>query len=136
MLFLSQAVGVDLSIGQQIVILGILMLSSKGMAGVPGSAFVALSATAAAIGAFPVAAVALLLGADRLMDSMRVFTNLLGNCMATFVVAKWEGMLDKDQMHAALNGELATAEADDVPEIRDFSKDYAITTEGPEGNRA
>ena len=74
MMFLAQAVGVDLGFGQQLAIMGILILSSKGMAGVPGSAFVALSATAAAIGAFPVAAVALLLGADRLMDSMRVFT--------------------------------------------------------------
>ncbi|GAA4873277.1 C4-dicarboxylate transporter DctA [Saccharopolyspora cebuensis] len=105
MLFLSQAVGVDLTLGEQILVLGVLMLSSKGMAGVPGSAFVALSATAAAVGAFPVAAVSLLLGADRLMDSMRVFTNLLGNCAATFVVARWEGMLDRDRMRAALNGE-------------------------------
>ncbi|OLM20458.1 MULTISPECIES: cation:dicarboxylase symporter family transporter [unclassified Pseudonocardia] len=104
MIFLSQAVGADLTLGQQIVVLGILMLSSKGMAGVPGSAFVALSATAAAVGAFPVAAVALLLGADRLMDSMRVFTNLLGNCLATFVVARWEGMLDRDRMRAVLDG--------------------------------
>jgi len=79
MMFLSQAVGVELSLGQQVMSLGILLLSSKGMAGVPGSAFVALSATAAAVGAFPVAAVALLLGADRLMDSMRVFTNLHGH---------------------------------------------------------
>ncbi|MBC3192284.1 cation:dicarboxylase symporter family transporter [Pseudonocardia sp. C8] len=117
MLFLAQAVGVDLSLGQQIVILGILMLSSKGMAGVPGSAFVALSATAAAVNAFPVAAVALLLGADRLMDSMRVFTNLLGNCMATFVVARWEGLLDRDQMKAALDGRLSEEELADVDEV-------------------
>lgn len=111
MMFLSQAVGVELSLGQQIMILGILLLSSKGMAGVPGSAFVALSATAAAVGAFPVAAVALLLGADRLMDSMRVVTNLLGNCMATFVVARWEGMLDRDRMRAVLNGEQSDEDA-------------------------
>ncbi|MFP5021777.1 cation:dicarboxylate symporter family transporter [Pseudonocardia phyllosphaerae] len=103
MMFLAQAVGVDLDLGTQLAIVGILMLSSKGMAGVPGSAFVALSATAAAVGAFPVAAVALLLGADRLMDSMRVFTNLLGNCMATFVVAHWEGRLDRERMAAVLD---------------------------------
>jgi aerobic C4-dicarboxylate transport protein len=90
------------------------MLTSKGMAGVPGSSFLALSATAAAIGAYPVAGVALLLGADRIMDSMRVFVNLLGNCVATFVVAKWEGQLDVERMHAAVNGELEDAE--DVPE--------------------
>lgn len=114
MMFLAQAVGVELGIGEQLTIMGILILSSKGMAGVPGSAFVALSATAAAIGAFPVAAVALLLGADRLMDSMRVFTNLLGNCLATFVVAKWSGMLDTEKMHAVLDRGFVPDDPDDV----------------------
>ena len=114
MMFLAQAVGVDLGFGQQLAIMGILILSSKGMAGVPGSAFVALSATAAAIGAFPVAAVALLLGADRLMDSMRVFTNLLGNCLATFVVANWGGLLDKEKMRAVLDGKITPDDPDYV----------------------
>jgi aerobic C4-dicarboxylate transport protein len=114
MMFLAHAVGVDLGFGQQLAIMGILILSSKGMAGVPGSAFVALSATAAAIGAFPVAAVALLLGADRLMDSMRVFTNLLGNCLATFVVANWGGLLDKEKMRAVLDGKITPDDPDDV----------------------
>ncbi|GAA3173937.1 hypothetical protein GCM10020255_064200 [Rhodococcus baikonurensis] len=93
MLFLAQALGVDLTLGEQITAVLVLMLTSKGMAGVPGSSFLALSATVAAIGhgAIPVAAVALLLGADRIMDSMRVSVNLLGNCVATFVVANWEG---------------------------------------------
>ncbi len=106
-LFLAQALGVDLSLGEQITAVLILMLTSKGMAGVPGSSFLALSATIAAIGhgAIPVAAVALLLGADRIMDSMRVSVNLLGNCVATFVVANWEGQLDKDRMRKVLNGE-------------------------------
>jgi aerobic C4-dicarboxylate transport protein len=105
-LFLSQALGVDLSIGEQITALLVLMLTSKGMAGVPGSSFLALSATVAAIGhgAIPVAAVALLLGADRIMDSMRVSVNLLGNCVATFVVANWEGQLDKQRMRDVLGG--------------------------------
>jgi aerobic C4-dicarboxylate transport protein len=106
-LFLAQALGVDLSLGEQITAVLILMLTSKGMAGVPGSSFLALSATIAAIGhgAIPVAAVAILLGADRIMDSMRVTVNLLGNCVATFVVANWEGQLDKDRMRKVLNGE-------------------------------
>lgn len=103
--FLAQAVGIDLTLGQEITILAVLMLSSKGMAGVPGSAFLALSATAAALNAFPIAVVALLLGADRFMDTMRVFTNLMGNCVAAFVVAKWEGMLDTSKMKAVLSGE-------------------------------
>jgi len=112
--FLAQAVGVDMSIGEQLAMVGVLMLTSKGMAGVPGSSFLALSATATAIGAYPVAAVAVLLGADRIMDSMRVFVNLLGNCVATFVVSKWEGQLDVERMHAVMNGEIDVTE--DVPE--------------------
>ncbi|MCV7287086.1 C4-dicarboxylate transporter DctA [Mycolicibacterium wolinskyi] len=106
-LFLAQALGVDLSLGEQITAVLVLMLTSKGMAGVPGSSFLALSATVAAIGhgAIPVAAVALLLGADRIMDSMRVSVNLLGNCVATFVVAAWEGQLDKERMRKVLAGE-------------------------------
>jgi aerobic C4-dicarboxylate transport protein len=100
--FLAQAVGVPLSIGDQVVIVLVLMLTSKGMAGVPGSAFLALSATLAAVGSIPAAAVSLLLGADRIMDSMRVFTNLLGNCVATFVVARWEGLLDREKLEEAL----------------------------------
>jgi len=108
LLFLAQALGVDLSIGEQITAVLVLMLTSKGMAGVPGSSFLALSATVAAIGhgAIPVAAVALLLGADRIMDSMRVSVNLLGNCVATFVVANWEDQLDKDRMRKVLSGEI------------------------------
>ncbi|MFD1989295.1 C4-dicarboxylate transporter DctA [Paenibacillus nicotianae] len=110
--FLAQAVGIDLTLGQEITILAVLMLSSKGMAGVPGSAFLALSATAAALNAFPVAVVALLLGADRFMDTMRVFTNLMGNCVAAFVVAKWEGMLDISKMKAVLSGEWTEEESE------------------------
>lgn len=101
LLFLAQAFGVNLSLGEQLAALGVLMLTSKGMAGVPGSSFLALSATATALGIFPVAGVALLLGADRLMDSMRVSVNLLGNCVATFVVSRWENSLDYGKMRAA-----------------------------------
>ncbi|WP_179118544.1 C4-dicarboxylate transporter DctA [Saccharothrix sp. ALI-22-I] len=113
-LFLAQALGVDLSLGEQITAVLVLMLTSKGMAGVPGSSFLALSATIAAIGhgAIPVAAVAILLGADRIMDSMRVSVNLLGNCVATLVVARWEGQLDRDRLRAVLAGE-------DVPPLQD-----------------
>ncbi len=133
-LFLSQALGVDLSLGEQITAVLVLMLTSKGMAGVPGSSFLALSATVAAIGhgAIPVAAVALQLGADRIMDSMRVSVNLLGNCVATFVVANWEGMLDKDRMRAVLAGEpvkpLTEIGPDGEPEI--LAEEEALLT-GP-----
>ena len=116
-LFLAQAFGVDLSLTEQLTIVLVLMLTSKGMAGVPGSSFLALSATAAAIGAFPVAGVALLLGADRIMDSMRVSINLLGNCVATFVVANWEGQLDRQRMTDVLDGRVPVE--DDVEGLDD-----------------
>ncbi|WP_354232107.1 cation:dicarboxylate symporter family transporter [Arthrobacter bambusae] len=119
LLFLAQAFGHNLDLGQQLAALGILMLTSKGMAGVPGSAFLALSATAGALGIFPVAGVALLLGADRLMDSMRVVVNLLGNCVATFVVSKWEGQFDRNAMLAAFRGE------DTTPEITDAASEHS-----------
>jgi aerobic C4-dicarboxylate transport protein len=119
LLFLAQALGVDLSLGEQLTAVLVLMLTSKGMAGVPGSSFLALSATVAAIGhgAIPVAAVALLLGADRIMDSMRVSVNLLGNCIATFVVANWEGQLDKGRARDVLDGKPVPAlQDDDMPD--------------------
>jgi aerobic C4-dicarboxylate transport protein len=127
MLFLAQALGVDLSLGEQITAMLVLMLTSKGMAGVPGSSFLALSATVAAIGhgSIPVAAVALLLGADRIMDSMRVSVNLLGNCVATFVVSNWEGRLDKERMRKVLNGE-------DVPPLDDVDPVTADVQVPPE----
>ncbi|MGO4422870.1 cation:dicarboxylase symporter family transporter, partial [Streptomyces sp. MCAF7] len=109
-LFISQAVGVDLSLGQQITVVLVLMLTSKGMAGVPGSAFLALSATASALGVIPAAAVALLLGVDRIMDSMRVATNLLGNCVAVFAVSRWEGALDMAKAKRVLDGERPVVE--------------------------
>ncbi|EQM30205.1 C4-dicarboxylate transporter DctA [Rhodococcus erythropolis] len=127
MLFLAQALGVDLTLGEQITAVLVLMLTSKGMAGVPGSSFLALSATVAAIGhgAIPVAAVALLLGADRIMDSMRVSVNLLGNCVATFVVANWEGQLDKERMRRVLDGE-------DVPPLEEVDPITGKTVPAPE----
>ncbi|MGW2326921.1 cation:dicarboxylate symporter family transporter [Streptomyces sp. NPDC001700] len=114
-LFIAQAVGVDLSLGQQITVILVLMLTSKGMAGVPGSAFLALSATASALGTIPAAAVALLLGVDRIMDSMRVATNLLGNCVAVFAVARWEGALDTERAKRVLAGEEPGDESGDQP---------------------
>ena len=109
-LFMAQAVGVDLTVGQQITVVLVLILTSKGMAGVPGSAFIALSATASAVGVIPVAAVALMLGADRIMDTMRVVTNLLGNCVATFIVSKWDGAFDQNKAREALAAPEASAQ--------------------------
>ncbi|MFE2964881.1 cation:dicarboxylate symporter family transporter [Streptomyces sp. NPDC059340] len=130
-LFIAQAVGVDLSLGQQITVVLVLMLTSKGMAGVPGSAFLALSATASALGVIPVGAVALLLGVDRIMDSMRVATNLLGNCVAVFVVSRWEGALDTERVKKVLDGEIAF-----VPEQADGADEFdgSDGSDGSEGS--
>ena len=103
-IFLAQGFGVDMTLGQQLTMIGVLMLTSKGMAGVPGSSFLALSATASALGIYPVAGVALLLGADRIMDSMRVAVNLLGNCVATFVISRSEKTFDRGRMERAFAG--------------------------------
>lgn len=122
-LFIAQAVGVDLSLGQQITVVLVLMLTSKGMAGVPGSAFLALSATASSLGAIPAGAVALLLGVDRIMDSMRVVTNLLGNCVAVFAVSRWEGALDLERAKKVLDGE-------SVPEEEPSEAEEAVSVAG------
>ncbi|MFF7920695.1 cation:dicarboxylate symporter family transporter [Streptomyces mirabilis] len=131
-LFIAQAVGVDLSLGQQITVVLVLMLTSKGMAGVPGSAFLALSATASSLGVVPAGAVALLLGVDRIMDSMRVATNLLGNCVAVFAVSRWEGALDMERAKKMLDGEIAFVEEDDEPRTPESPTEEP----GPESTRA
>jgi len=89
--FLAQAVGIDLSLGQQLGLLAIMLITSKGGAGVAGSAIVMLASTLAATGTIPVAAVGLVLGVHRLLSSAFVAVNVLGNALATIVVARWEG---------------------------------------------
>ncbi|MEU0074158.1 cation:dicarboxylase symporter family transporter [Streptomyces sp. NPDC006332] len=128
-LFIAQAVGVDLTLGQQITVVLMLMLTSKGMAGVPGSAFLALSATASALGVIPAGAVALLLGVDRIMDSMRVATNLLGNCVAVFAVSRWEGALDTVRAKKVLGGEIAVVLEEDDPRAQSGAGQPAATVE-------
>jgi aerobic C4-dicarboxylate transport protein len=103
-LFLAQATNVDLTIWQQLGILGVLLLTSKGAAGVTGSGFIVLAATLASVGTIPVASIALILGIDRFMSEARALTNLIGNGVATVVVAKSEGALDEAQFHRELNG--------------------------------
>lgn len=93
-IFIAQVYGIDLSIGQQLTLLGILMLTSKGAAGVTGSGFIVLASTLAATRTVPVEGVALLLGVDRFMSEARAITNLIGNGVATLVVARSEGAFD------------------------------------------
>ena len=101
--FLAQATNTHLSIGQQLALLAVLLLSSKGAAGVAGAAFVVLAATIAATGTIPVASVALVLGIHRLMSEGLTPTNVVGNAVATIVVSKWERALDEKQLQSELN---------------------------------
>jgi len=112
--FLAQATDTPLTIWQQIGLVGVLLLTSKGAAGVTGSGFIVLAATLASIGSVPVASIALILGVDRFMSEARALTNLVGNGVATVVVARWEGAMDLARMRAHLDAE--TAEEADSPE--------------------
>lgn len=103
-LFIAQAVGVDLTLGQQLLLLGVAMLSSKGAAGVTGAGFITLAATLSIVPTVPVAGMALILGVDRFMSECRSLTNFIGNAVATIVVSRWEGRLDREQLNAALSG--------------------------------
>ncbi|MGX0585412.1 aerobic C4-dicarboxylate transport protein [Sphingomonas sanguinis] len=102
-LFIAQACGVDLSLWQQLALLLVAMLSSKGAAGVTGAGFITLAATLSIVPDVPVAGMALILGVDRFMSECRSLTNFIGNAVATVVVARWENALDQDALNAALN---------------------------------
>jgi aerobic C4-dicarboxylate transport protein len=100
--FLAQATNTHLDLAQQLGLLAVLLLTSKGAAGVAGAAFVVLAATLATAGSIPVASVALVLGIHRLMSEGLTPTNLIGNAVATIVVAKWEGALDEKRLQRVL----------------------------------
>jgi len=104
-LFIAQAMNIHLSFWDQALILGVLLLTSKGSAGVAGAGFVALAATLATMHQIPVAGLVLLLGVDRFLTEVRALTNLIGNGVATIAVAKWEGALDMSRARAVLSGE-------------------------------
>ncbi|MBI6818973.1 dicarboxylate/amino acid:cation symporter [Pseudomonas syringae] len=100
--FIAQATNTHMDITHQITLLLVLLLSSKGAAGVTGSGFIVLAATLSAVGHLPVAGLALILGIDRFMSEARALTNLVGNAVATVVVAKWVGELDTDKLQSEL----------------------------------
>ncbi|MBU1376424.1 MAG: dicarboxylate/amino acid:cation symporter [Alphaproteobacteria bacterium] len=116
-LFIAQALNIHLSLEEQLLLLGVAMLSSKGAAGVTGAGFITLAATLQVVPSLPVAGMALILGVDRFMSECRALTNFVGNAVATLVVSRWEGQLDRAKLEAALNGSptavaAAPAEAD------------------------
>lgn len=114
-LFIAQALNIELTIWQQITLLLVAMLSSKGAAGITGAGFITLAATLSVVPDVPVAGMALILGIDRFMSECRALTNFIGNAVATVVVARWEGALDRDALNAALNGEPAPIAATPDP---------------------
>src|SRR5215217_2790674 len=116
-IFLAQATNTDLTIWQELGIIAILLLTSKGAAGVTGSGFIVLAATLASVGTIPVASIALILGIDRFMSEARALTNLIGNGLATVVVAKWEAALDEKRLHQRLNQE-TDLEADEPETVK------------------
>ncbi len=101
-LFVAQALDVELSLREELVLLGVLLLTSKGAAGVTGSGFITLAATLSTTGTVPVAGLALLIGVDRFMSEARALTNMMGNAVATLVVARWEGDLDVERARAVI----------------------------------
>jgi aerobic C4-dicarboxylate transport protein len=104
-IFLAQATNTELTLWQQLGIMAILLLTSKGAAGVTGSGFIVLAATLSSVGHIPVASIALILGVDRFMSEARALTNLIGNGVATVVVSKWEDALDETRLRAHLDHE-------------------------------
>ena len=129
--FLAQATNTPLSLSDELYMLGILLLTSKGAAAVTGGGFITLAATLGSLHTIPVASIAVLLGVDRFMSEARAITNLIGNGIATIVVAKWEGALDKAALQKALSG--ADAEAEESPEEILDGEAVAITIHADKG---
>ncbi len=103
-LFIAQATNTPLSLGDQIILLLVAMISSKGAAGVTGAGFITLAATLAVLPSIPVAGMAIILGVDRFLSECRALTNFIGNAVATIVVSRWEGALDREKLKIAMAG--------------------------------
>ena len=104
-IFIAQATNTPLSLTDQLIVLGVLLLTSKGSAGVTGSGFITLAATLASLGSIPVAGMVLLLGVDRFMSEARAITNTIGNAVGTLAIAKWVGALDSAKLNRVLDGQ-------------------------------
>ena len=103
-LFVAQALNIDLSLEQQLTLLFVAMLTSKGASGVTGAGFITLAATLAVVPSVPVAGLALILGIDRFMSEARAITNFIGNSVASVVISRWEKELDYEKLNKALKG--------------------------------
>ena len=125
--FIAQATNTPMTLTQQLTLLAVLLLTSKGAAGITGSGFIVLAATLSAVGGVPVAGLALILGIDRFMSEARALTNLVGNGVATIVVAKWTGDLDTERLHQRLNGE-TDIEAEQPEQVLDEKQSHMATS--------
>jgi aerobic C4-dicarboxylate transport protein len=131
-LFIAQATGVHLSLGEQVALLAVAMISSKGAAGVTGAGFITLAATLSIIPSVPVAGMALILGIDRFMSECRSLTNFIGNAVATIIVAKWDGALDQAQLNAALAGRADHSIIDETELSQRVARDVAALGSAPQ----
>ncbi len=129
-IFIAQATNTPLTLTDQLIVLGVLMFTSKGSAGVSGSGFIILAATLASLGTIPVSGMVLLLGVDRFMSGARALTNTIGNGVGTLVIAKWVGALDTARLHKVLEGDEVTAPVVPLP------VDAQAGHEVPEGKAA
>jgi aerobic C4-dicarboxylate transport protein len=120
-LFIAQAMNIHLTIWDQLLVMSVLLLTSKGSAGVAGAGFVALAATLSTMHKVPVAGLVLLLGVDRFLNEARAVTNLIGNGVATIVVARWEGALDMTKARAVLDRDADTDIEASTPPLKDES---------------
>ncbi|NJD36646.1 MAG: dicarboxylate/amino acid:cation symporter [Betaproteobacteria bacterium] len=115
-IFIAQATNTPLTLTDQLVVLGVLLLTSKGSAGVTGSGFITLAATLASLGTIPVAGMVLLLGVDRFMSEARAITNTIGNAVGTLAIGRWVGAVDRNRLEDVLNGAL---DPDDIDSVYD-----------------
>jgi len=118
-LFVAQATNTDLTLTQELTILLVAMLTSKGASGITGAGFITLAATLAVVPTIPVAGMALILGIDRFMSEARALTNFVGNGVATVVVSKWEKELDSARMDDVLNGRVHVEEQNSLTQVRE-----------------
>ncbi|CAB3763215.1 dicarboxylate/amino acid:cation symporter [Paraburkholderia humisilvae] len=119
-IFVAQAMNIPLTLEDQLIVLGVLLFTSKGSAGVAGAGFVALAATLASMHQIPVAGLVLLLGVDRFLNEARAVTNLIGNGVATLAVACWEGALDRQTAKAVLDGRIDPDARDGIPQTAGY----------------
>jgi aerobic C4-dicarboxylate transport protein len=125
-IFIAQATNTPLSMVDQLVVLGVLMLTSKGSAGVTGSGFITLAATLASMGKIPVSGMVLLIGVDRFMSEARAITNTIGNGVGALVVGRWVGAVDSVRMQRVLDGEEIEHEIDTDASVEGVREDVAV----------